>query len=828
MKLARIGKRSLSEDSSESNFARWTDLSKRLLVPALSLTRANPGVVNEVFELLKFFSVKTRYSIYAEWYTGPTSRLPDIKAAFTQADYETKHLFRLITNKNIKQMARALAKITCASPGIIFSVAIRQIESYNNLIEVFVECGRYFTYLAYDVLTWSLVKSLGGRDRDRVQADGMLTSSWLKALSLLAGKIFKRYSVMNPTPILQYVAHQLYLGNSTDLEVLDQIVRSMAGIRADMVFNEAQTQAMAGGPTLQMQTLKQLHDRRQETQSASSRLIRALTASGLAGQLLILIAQERQRFPFSDTVSDAPLKVLGNNLDRIHEVLMQYLDMLRSNLPVQEFEIAVPDVVSLMSEFGIEASIAFSVSRPSINHAMANADTTSKSEKKDKHRASGADQLLTYGDIEMTDDDVKKELDQVVNGTSTDAADKDATLHKAEDGENVDMKDAVVTVENHSSPPASTPAPAATGSEEPWHPALKPLMDRLRAVVRDDFEATMPLSFYVTFWQLSLDDMLVPTSGYEEEIKRQKSRIDAINADRSDLTATGVKKKDQEKKKILELIDRLRAEMKAQVTTYTLVRGRLQKERLYWFTNHMKIKHEDVNAALLQECFLPRILLSPLDALFAYKMLFFLHSSGTPGFYTMHFINRIMDERAITAIVFQCTAREADSLGRFLNELFKELKRWHADAATYEKLAYGMKKDLPGFVRKFTGDKKPGVFLPFEDFRTLLFKWHRALHNALKTCLGGGEYMHMRNAMIMLKAMHQQFPVVTFMGTQILGIVSEMGDPENKIETRQDLKLTAQSLIAHLKRREKEWVIPQAFYKVSNVHGQGGKVQELT
>ncbi|KAK5239827.1 THO2 plays a role in transcriptional elongation, partial [Cryomyces antarcticus] len=99
---------------------------------------------------------------------------------------------------------------------------------------------------------------------------------------------------MSPSPILQYVTNELRLGNSTDLEVLEQIVSTMAGIPSDMTFNEAQTMAMAGGEALQAQTLLQLGDRRHQSKLSARRLMRSLTEPGLAGQLLISIAQERQ------------------------------------------------------------------------------------------------------------------------------------------------------------------------------------------------------------------------------------------------------------------------------------------------------------------------------------------------------------------------------------------------------------------------------------------------------------------------------------------------------------------------------------------------------
>ena len=74
LKLSRIGKVSLKQDSAEPNRQRWLRLCKRYLLPALSLTKSNPGVVNEVFELISTFSTNTRYLMYMEWSSGRTSQ----------------------------------------------------------------------------------------------------------------------------------------------------------------------------------------------------------------------------------------------------------------------------------------------------------------------------------------------------------------------------------------------------------------------------------------------------------------------------------------------------------------------------------------------------------------------------------------------------------------------------------------------------------------------------------------------------------------------------------------------------------------------------------
>ena len=801
LKLSRIGSHSLATDTSDANVARWIDLSKRLLVPALSLTKCNPGAVNEIFELIKNFSTTTRYSIYAEWYTGQISRLPDMKVAFDQARAETRDVLKRISKTSVKPMARALAKVAYASPGIVFQVAIAQIESYDNLVETVVECARYFTYLGYDVLTWSLMSSLGGRGRTRVQADGMLTSRWLAALSLFAGKVFKRYSVMNPTPILQYVAEQLRMSNSTDLIVLEEVINSMAGIVSDTNFNDTQVLSMAGGDLLQAQTMLQLLDRRHESRTTARRLIKSLTEPRLAGQILISIAHERQTCIFKIPEGDAHLKLLGNLFDELHRILTQYLDLLRSNLSTKDFDSLVPDVSQLINDFGIDPNVAFWISRPSISAAMVEYD------------ASNAKQ-----NIEQKKSPVKEMLDEVIPKPKNGISEMNTNLGEMMEtpgGSNgidtvdLEMKEAVATTE------IPTPAPTTQSDHpnEPWHPVLRDIMNEIGPALPNETWEILSRSFYVTFWQLSLRDMLVPTQSYEDEINRQKRKILTINSDRSDISILGTQKKDREKKAINDLQDRLRAELKDHVQFYQQNRSRLGKEKEHWFSGFWG-KWDALNTALIEHCFFPRILISPVDAMYTFKMLKFLHSSGATNFRTMGVLDQLFKEKRLTSMLFLCTAKEAENFGRFLNEILKDLAKWHADKAVYEKEAFGTKKDLPGFSKKMTNEKTILLFWDYEEFRRVVYKWHRNLNTALKTCISSGEYMHIRNAINILKAVYQYFPAVNWMGQSQTTSITEL----SRSESREDLKIAASSLLGNLRRREKEWLLPQAFQCVSTGH----------
>ena len=185
-----------------------------------------------------------------------------------------------------------------------------------------------------------------------------------------------------------------------------------------------------------------------------------------------------------------------------------------------------------------------------------------------------------------------------------------------------------------------------------------------------------------------------------------------------------------------------------------------------------------------------------------------LHSSNTKNFWSMGFLDQIFAEKRLTSILFLCTAKEAESLGGFLNEILRDLKKWHGDKALYEKEAYGPKTELSGFLRR----QEDGSYklLQYEDFRSLLFKWHRQLHVALRTCFSSAEYMHIRNAINVAKAIFQTFPAIDWMGAQLVNAISLLTQNEN----REDLKIAATSLLGNVKRREKEWILGNSFAAV--------------
>ena len=144
-----------------------------------------------------------------------------------------------------------------------------------------------------------------------------------------------------------------------------------------------------------------------------------------------------------------------------------------------------------------------------------------------------------------------------------------------------------------------------------------------------------------------------------------------------------------------------------------------------------------------------------------------------------------------------------------MKSILGDLAKWHSSKAIYEKEAWGAQKDLPGFAKSMGPDGKALNLLDYEEFRRILFMWHKNLNNALKTCLAGDEWMHLRNAITVLKGVVDHFPALEFMGTQFMKTLEQVSKREK--DNRDDLSLLASASLPELNKRKSKWVMPQAF-----------------
>jgi THO complex subunit 2 len=796
-RLARIGTKSLAEDRSQHNLDRWQDLLKRLLVPALSLNKANTEIVNEIYSMLKFYPVSVRYAIYADWFEGRiTPQLPAMKIAFERARLETLSTMKRISGINAQTMARTLSKTATACPGIVFKVALTQIESYNNLTKVVVECAKYFSDLGYDVLVWSLMNALGGHKRSRNNAEfALLPSRWLLALSKFTGEVFKRYRIMDLAPIIQYVNDQLYRGNSTDLVILKELISEMAGIVPDTDFGDKELLAMSGGPVLRKQTLIGLKDKRFESIKTGDRLMRALVETNLAGELLISIAQYRQSAIYKISDEDAHIKLLATMIDDTQSTLAQYLDLLRSNLAIEDFDRHVPGIPELMAEFGLAPALAFMIGRASLAYRISRVPTpTPNGTVKGLPVSTGSAPVTIDGD-----GDVSMEIgDKAAQTNGDESASQPVVING-----NVQVKEETPISDLKEQNSSQTVA-------DPFQDILEPIITGVQNTLAKESFDYISADFYVTFWTATLSDLSIPSSSYDAEISRLMNEQSMVMKDRTDMSRAGMSIKENNKKSISQTREALMAEFGKAVGGFSRTKARLLRQKSDWFK---PFKPDEVNDAILEKCFIPRLLLSPSDADFCFKMIRFLHDNGVPHFRTLSFYAHLFRSNRLRSIIFTCTIREAENLGRFLRLVLSDLARWHTDVAVFEKEAWGPSANLPGFAKALNEEGNPKGFLGHEGgqsgFKAALHRWHQNLNLALRSCLEGTEWMHVRNAITILKSVVEVFPAIDFMGQNFIKQLEIVAKREKGV--REDLSLTGNAVLVQLKKRSKNWMMVQAF-----------------
>ncbi len=127
--------------------------------------------------------------------------------------------------------------------------------------------------------------------------------------------------------------------------------------------------------------------------------------------------------------------------------------------------------------------------------------------------------------------------------------------------------------------------------------------------------------------------------------------------------------------------------------------------------------------------------------------------------------NRLFNVNRLRSMIFGCTVREAEFLGRFIKLTLGELSVWHAKREAYEKEAIGHGR--LGFAITLDDSGKPVTFMAHDEFRDLLWTWHRNLFAALKVCLGDTEWMHIRNAITILKSGLEYFSFRGFHGPAV-------------------------------------------------------------
>ncbi|KAK9377603.1 transcription factor/nuclear export subunit protein 2-domain-containing protein [Lipomyces chichibuensis] len=842
----------------------WLHYFRTYLLPAIALFDPNPGVMHELAGLLFHYDYPVRYSVYGEWYTVLLKNQPELRVAAAKAEKETKNILKRLSKTNTREMMRQLARVSIANPITSLMALVSQVESYDNLSALVVEAARYFTPIGWDALPFVIMMQLTS-GRGTVQLDGVTERQWLQSLASFTAKLCKEYSMMSPTPLLQYLQRQLHKSNSSDILLLQELMQQMAGIESMTNLTDAQLEGLSGGRRIRSEVLIALGDKRHISKKSATRLLSSLVNLNLVSELFVLLAQQYKTAIFTMPEYQAHTKILGARYDDLAVILSQYIELLNTFLLYDgaedgvisnaKFEELMIDIPVLCNDFGVDPVVAFSVWREKLGLEIREYDDMKwkeriarrereKEEERNKGETAGnvtngevaakatedvemvdarSNEDSKTGDVISDDDHVKKkgefsgEIEIAGVKQDRDDAEKESKLTVIMEAEVEQVLDA-----------------EDDENEEIWNPLLKEIMEKLSPIpaISGPWKY-ITKGLFVTFWQLSLYDIQIPGERYKSEQGRLREAIRQIDADKSDKSSHGFRKRQQEREELLQIVTKLNAEYSEQLVHYEHTRHRLRIEKDHWFRSINAM--EDIGSmpirdylppatdAFLSTCILPRALFSPVDATFCAKFIKVMHSMSTYNFSTSTLFDRLFSE-SIFAIIVSCTPAEAENLGRFMNDIFAELASWHADKKIYERDCVG-RREVSGKVKFLLGfsrtnehydvdacgdlDKETTEYhlLTYSETRRLIYKWHHKLRAILIACLESQDYMHRRNAIIILKNMSRVFPKVVQFGRSILERVETM----SKQEERDDLKLAATTLFGIMKRQSANWVDSSLF-----------------
>ncbi|KAK3812693.1 MAG: transcription factor/nuclear export subunit protein 2-domain-containing protein, partial [Linnemannia elongata] len=729
----------------------WVDMTRALFLPTISLIYSNPGMVNEVWQVMKGMRYETRFGLYGEWKTESSKLYPEMLVATAETEKEAKNVMRRINKEDVKQYGRKFAKLAHSNPLIVFAAAMKQLEGgYDNMVQPLVDACKYLTDFGYDVLGYALLESISKNTRSKVQEDGVLPAKWMNTLASFCGNLYRKYPSAELDGILQYIVNQLRMQIPHDLVVLRELLSKMGGVEDPSNLNDTQLQAMAGGELLRNEALfgGVAGTVMKKNVKSCYRLQEAMLHDNIASHLLVLIAQHRQECIFGE--EEIPhLKLLSNLTDQAHTMLLQLTDFMSVNLQ-KDYPRIVPSLTDLCSKYRIEPSVAMHILRPKLQDLV-----QKEREQKERELKLAATQGRSTADA-----NAPKQETMEIDGQSTVTGDSSTSTNPTE----------IAAL--------------------PWLKSLEPIAEEAKDILPTRAWRGLSPQFYVTFWQLGLYDVFVPVDQYKAEIAKLKQAVVNMDNDRAHYGPTAQAKRGRDRERLLISAARLDLEMKNQLINHKHVMDRLKRESQHWFAGLAPDRHE-IASQTIQYCIYPRAISSSLDALYCSKFMEILHNLGTANFSTLSLYDKLIME--IDRVIFLSSEHEAKTYGRFMNQILSHLARLHASKDVFEKEA--VPSHLIGFRMEWQGAPK---LLEYEDFRHLMYKWHTRLFRVFVGMLDSKEYMRIKNSIMILREIAPCYPVLSIIGNKLFSIVQNLA----ATETRDDLKLMANAYLGVLKKQQ--------------------------
>jgi THO complex subunit 2 len=215
-----------------------------------------------------------------------------------------------------------------------------------------------------------------------------------------------------------------------------------------------------------------------------------------------------------------------------------------------------------------------------------------------------------------------------------------------------------------------------------WHPFSQEMKEVVCQSLPADIWCAISPELYLTFWSLSLYDVFLPKVKYENEIRRLKDKYSELDQ-KTMATSTASsstnedrlinKQRRSDMTKLLNLTNALKEELDNQRRHIDVIRGMILNFKGSYLTHVTSELSPKTTEYIMQYCLYSRVILSPTDAIFCSQFFMLLHSLETPGFSTIHFIDKTM--KTVAPLIFCSTEYEASFIGFYINDLLEICNR---------------------------------------------------------------------------------------------------------------------------------------------------------
>lgn len=357
---------------------------REFLLPAISFGGCNTGLMAHVWELLDLLSFQERCRVYGEWGNDFYKKSIETKLLKARVERSVKSVMRRVSKNDVRQCGRDLGKLAHSNPTIVFSVMLDQIQSFDNLAPYMADACRYMSNFCYDILgyfmaeKWTGSQGAGRMKKAKAKEDG-ITASWLRALSVFSGMLYKKQGI-DPTPLIRYLVFRLRYDDSVaDLILFNEFITKLCGIEIiGSTLTDDQITSAGCSDALRTEAFQPISiDNRRATKRVLTRLKDTLKKDDAALELLVLLYRLNESCSAQQDISTRE-RVKCLNL--VHQTILQFSDLLTTVFDEAEYCALIPSAEVLSKDYDLPYTAVMQILRPKTRYLLRNSMDTDTEE----------------------------------------------------------------------------------------------------------------------------------------------------------------------------------------------------------------------------------------------------------------------------------------------------------------------------------------------------------------------------------------------------------------------------------------------------------------